>query len=197
MLKKIAMLAATAALALTLPCLAFAEGSPTGNNQDTATGTNSTVTVESNATDYANLVVEPATTPSNVSSIAVGTVVDTYSVYMDDGSDLTGSVTITFNVGTKYAGKTAHVYVIHGTDASGAASELTSKVVSADGTVTFTVDALSYYTVSVDESASGVASDSSAKSPSTGANPMGLAIAAGAVVVLAGAVVVARKKIAE
>jgi LPXTG-motif cell wall-anchored protein len=195
MFKKIALLAATAALALTLPCLAFAEGSPTGDNQQSATGSNSTITIETDdPVEAKNLVVEPDSTPDAVSSVAVGTILDTYTVYMSDGSDLQGSLTLTFNVGAQYAGRTVHVY---GVDASGNTVELIAKVVGADGTITFTADALPYYTISVDETSSSVAPDSSAKSPSTGVNPLTLAVAAGAAVVLAGAVVIARKKIAE
>lgn len=199
MLKKIAMLAATAALALSLPCLAFADASPEASTI-TATGNNgSTITVQpSSANDAPLLVVEPEATPAASASMAVGTVIDTFSVYMTDGSDLNGSVTLTFNVGKQYAGKTAHIYVVHGRDASGAATEIATKVVTAEGTVSITVDSLSYYTVSVDENTTGVASDSSAKSPSTGASPLTMAVVAGAaLVVAAGAVVVARKKISE
>jgi LPXTG-motif cell wall-anchored protein len=201
MFKKIAMLVVSAALALSLPCLAFADGSPTYTPIDQTGNNGSTISVQpTDADDAAKLVVEAASTPSSVSSIAVGTVIDTFSVYKTDYSPITSSLTLTFNVGKKYAGMTAYVYGLYGRSLSGDPSQLAKMVVDADGKISFTVDSIGEFadfTVSVDESTSGVAPDASSKSPSTGANPMTIAFAAGAAIALAGAVVVVRKKITE
>lgn len=169
-------------LALALPVAAFAEGSPTNA---TATGSSNGVTLS--VTGGNGLKVAAAS--KNAQGTPAGAnVVASFEVT----GEANGTLTLTFNVGTKYAGAKATVYVQH----NDGATETKSATVASDGTVTITVDRLSVFTVVIDESSKGTATtDKSSKSPQTGVSTSAVQVAtAVAVVAAAGcAAVVVRK----
>ena len=122
-------------------------------------------------------------------------------------------LSLTFSVGSQYAGAQATVYVVH----SDGTQEAIPATVAADGTVTVTVDRLSVFSIVVDESTipsgnqggtgttggttgttGGTTTDTSATSPYTGAflAPVaGMTVAAFAAA--GGVSVVLRKKVNE
>lgn len=110
-------------------------------------------------------------------------------------------LSLTFSVGSRYAGATATIYIEHGDGTQ----ETQTATVAADGTVTITVDRLSVFSIVIDESTipasgttSGTTTDTSATAPATDASllpVLGVTIAATAG---AGASAVAiRKRISE
>ena len=122
-------------------------------------------------------------------------------------------ISLTFSVGSRYAGAQATVYVVH----SDGSQEAIPATVAADGTVTVTVDRLSVFSIVVDESTipsgnqggtgttggttgttGGTTTDTSATSPYTGAFLAPVAgMTAVAFAAAGGVSVVLRKKVNE
>lgn len=195
MKKRIASIVCAAMLMLALPTLAWANPSPsviTGN------GTSGDVTAYVSGEGSLNggaLVVEPSTTQA---SNASGNIVANFHVYTTGDVNFTGSITLTFNVGAANAGKTATIYIQHENPAG---TEVKTATVAADGTISITVDHLSYFSIALSDAKAATttaSADKSSKSPTTGVD-LGV-VAGGSAVAFAGAAVVAvalRKKVTE
>lgn len=113
---------------------------------------------------------------------------------------------LTFSVDKKYAGKTARLYVQH----EDGSTEVLSQKIAEDGTVSFTMDRLSVYTLVVNEADGGSATidgaegptadkkpvkqDTGAKSPQTGVRSAAEPAFAVAAIVAAGAALLISRK---
>ena len=190
MKKRIASIVCAAMLMLALPTLAWADPSPSGV---TGTGSSNGATLTVSGNGSGSLEVEG--TPAAASNVPAGAnVFASFEVYKTDGTNIDGSLTLTFNVGAANAGRTATIYIQH----NDGATEAKTAVVDAKGNISITVDRLSIFSVVLGDKAAGAAADTSAKSPATGVD-MGV-VAGGSAVALCGAAVVAvalRKKVTE
>lgn len=190
MKKRIASIVCAAMLMLALPTLAWADPSPSGV---TGTGSSNGATLTISANGNGSLVVEgTSAVASNVPGGA--NVFASFNVYKTDGTNIDGTLTLTFNLGAANAGRTATVYIQH----DDGATEVKTAVVDANGNISITIDRLSIFTVVLGDKAAGAAADTSAKSPATGVD-MGV-VAGASAVALCGAAVVAvalRKKVTE
>ena len=213
-MKKIVGVFAAATMMFALPSVAMAAqfNSPSGTTV-TAPGTNVSISVSGDVTSESGngyISVEPGTAPA--ANVPAGvTPLATFEV-VAEGDVQFSQISLTFSVGSKYAGAQATVYVVH----SDGTQEAIPATVAADGTVTVTVDRLSVFSIVVDESTipsgnqggtttggttgttGGTTTDTSATSPYTGAflAPVaGMTVAAFAAA--GGVSVVLRKKVNE
>ena len=213
-MKKIVGVFAAATMMFALPSVAMAAqfNSPSGTTV-TAPGTNVSISVSGDVTSESGngyISVEPGTTPA--ANVPAGvTPLATFEV-VAEGDVQFSQISLTFSVGSQYAGAKATVYVVH----SDGSQEAIPATVAADGTVTVTVDRLSVFSIVVVESTipsgnqggtaggtttgttGGTTTDTSATSPYTGAflAPVaGMTVAAFAAA--GGVSVVLRKKVNE
>ncbi|WP_143412156.1 hypothetical protein [Arabiibacter massiliensis] len=183
MKKRIVAIACAAALMLAMPTLAWAAPSPSGNTVKDSNGVSATVKAESGTIE--GIQVSP-----KAASNAQGNVIASFEVKGD-----ATNVTMTFNVGAKYAGYAYTVYIQH----NDGTTEAKSGTVAADGTITVNVDKLSIFSIAIgDKVADSSASNTGAKSPQTGVDFGMVAGATAVAAVAAGVVFVAlRKKVTE
>ena len=191
MKKRIVAIACAAAMMLALPTLAWAAPSPSGQTVTGNNGVSFTVKAESGT------VTDVASTSAQASNVQLSADEKVLASFQVDG-DAT-NVTLTFGVGSEYAGASVKIFVQH----NDGTTEVLTGTVAADGTVTVTVGKLSIFTIAVDATTvtggtDAKVMDTSSKSPQTGVD---LGTVAGATVVTAiaaGAVFVAlRKKVTE
>ncbi|MBC2889928.1 hypothetical protein [Gordonibacter massiliensis (ex Traore et al. 2017)] len=185
MKKKIVAIACAAAMMLALPTLAWAAPSPSNNG--TATGDNGVTAVVKAGSGAIEGV---ASTAEKASNVPAGTDVVASFKVTGDATD----VSLTFNVGAKYAGYAYTVYVEH----NDGTTEALTGTVAADGTISIHVDKLSVFSIAIGAAGTTANSNAGSTSPQTGVD---LGTVAGATVVTAiaaGAVFVAlRKKVTE
>ncbi|MBM6816654.1 hypothetical protein H6A23_05680 [Olsenella uli] len=196
-MKKLVSAFAAFTMMLALPTVAMAAqfNSPSGTTV-TAPGTGVAISVSGDVSGNGFIHVDPSdvaasNVPEGVTPLA------SFEVVADDNVSFT-ELSLTFSVGSKYAGAKATVYIQHGDGTT----DVQEATVAADGTVTIAVDRLSIFSIVVDESTipadGGVATDTSATAPATDVNSA--AVAGVTVAALAGAGVVAvtlRKKVSE
>lgn len=208
--KKIVSLLCAGMLTLSLPTLAWADPSP--SNQATATdpNTSTAITVDSPYnTDNGGVEVAHSTQhASNYQPPASGNgdaLVSTFEITtwgnLEGRDDI--SVTMVFNVGSQYAGMTARIYVQH----NDGTTENHTTTVSSDGSVSFSMDRLSWVTIAIEAGQTPAAAttggttgstDTSATSPKTGVDMAGAAGVTAVAAIAAGGVALAlRKKVTE
>lgn len=196
-MKKLVSAFAAFTMMLALPTVAMAAqfNSPSGTTV-TAPGTGVAISVSGDVSGDGFIHVDPS--DAAASNVPEGvTPLASFEVVADDNVSFT-ELSLTFSVGSQYAGAKATVYIQHGDGTT----DVQEATVAADGTVTITVDRLSIFSIVVDESTipadGGVATDTSATAPATDVNSA--AVAGVTVVAIAGAGVVAvalRKKVSE
>lgn len=196
-MKKLVSAFAAFTMMLALPTVAMAAqfNSPSGTTV-TAPGTGVAISVSGDVSGDGFIHVDPS--DAAASNVPEGvTPLASFEVVADDNVSFT-ELSLTFSVGSKYAGAKATVYIQHGDGTT----DVQEATVAADGTVTITVDRLSIFSIVVDESTipadGGVATDTSATAPATDVNSA--AVAGVTVAAIAGAGVVAvtlRKKVSE
>lgn len=199
-MKKLATFACALALALAMPTLAWAAPSPSEPQQTVpvADGITASVTFAGDVT-----VAATTTQASNVTVSGSEQVMGSIEVN-GEGVSADNPLTVTFSVGSQYAGCTGKIFIQH----NDGTTEIRDVTIGADGTASITVTKLSIFTLVVDTASVPAAggttgtttggTDASATSPQTGIDST--AIAGGMVVmaVAAGGVAVAlRKKINE
>lgn len=178
-MKKLVSAFAAFTMMLALPTVALAAqfNSPSGTTV-TAPGTGVAISVSgdvSSASGSGYISVEPesvvaSNVPEGVTPLA------TFEV-LEHGDVTFTELSLTFSVGSQYAGAKATVYIEHGDGTT----DVQEATVAADGTVTITVDRLSVFSIVVDEStipadgaAGGTTQDTSATSPATDASVLPL-----------------------
>ena len=199
-MKKLVSAFAAFTMMLALPTVAMAAqfNSPSGTTV-TAPGTGVAISVSGDVSGDGFIHVDPS--DAAASNVPEGvTPLASFEVVADDNVSFT-ELSLTFSVGSQYAGAKATVYIQHGDGTT----DVQEATVAADGTVTITVDRLSIFSIFsivVDESTipadGGVATDTSATAPATDVNSA--AVAGVTVAAIAGASVVAvtlRKKVSE
>lgn len=196
-MKKLVSAFAAFTMMLALPTVAMAAqfNSPSGTTV-TAPGTGVAISVSGDVSGDGFIHVDPS--DAAASNVPEGvTPLASFEVVADDNVSFT-ELSLTFSVGSQYAGAKATVYIQHGDGTT----DVQEATVAADGTVTITVDRLSIFSIVVDESTipadGGVATDTSATAPATDVNSA--AVAGVTVAAIAGAGVVAvtlRKKVSE
>lgn len=182
---------------LALPTVAMAAqfNSPSGTTV-TAPGTGVAISVSGDVSGDGFIHVDPS--DAAASNVPEGvTPLASFEVVADDNVSFT-ELSLTFSVGSQYAGAKATVYIQHGDGTT----DVQEATVAADGTVTITVDRLSIFSIVVDESTipadGGVATDTSATAPATDVNFAAVAGVTVAAIAGAGVVAVAlRKKVSE
>lgn len=194
MKKRIASVVCAAMLMLALPTLAWAAPSPSAITGNGNSGNVTAYVSGEGSLGNGSLVVEGTDTQA---SNASGNIIANFHVYTTGDASFNGEITLTFNVGAANAGKTATIYIQHENPAG---TEVKTATVAADGSITITVDHLSYFSIALSDGAAKTTAtaDKSSKSPTTGVD-MGV-VAAGSAVAFAGAAVVAvalRKKVTE
>jgi hypothetical protein len=169
MKKKFIAVICVIALTLSLPMLAW--GLPSPENGETFTDPESNISIavslgeDSDGTITSIAVAaEPAKgVPADLP--ATQEVLASFEVI---GTITTGSVNLTFAVGTEWAGYTCTVYIEH----SDGTLETQTVVVAADGTLTLSVTKLSTFTLVVDTTSApapgGTVTDTGSTSPKTG-----------------------------
>lgn len=211
-MKKIVGVFAAATMMFALPSVAMAAqfNSPSGTTVTDQSGVSISVSGDvTSASGNGYIDVNAGSAPA--ANVPAGvTPLATFEV-VAEGDVQFSELSLTFSVGSQYAGAQATVYVVH----SDGTQEAIPATVAADGTVTVTVDRLSVFSIVVDEStipsgnqggttggttgtAGGTTTDTSATSPYTGAflAPVaGMTVAAFAAA--GGVSVVLRKKVNE
>lgn len=212
-MKKIVGVFAAATMMFALPSVAMAAqfNSPSGTTVTDQSGVSISVSGDvTSASGNGYIDVNAGSTPA--ANVPAGvTPLATFEV-VAEGDVQFSELSLTFSVGSQYAGAQATVYVVH----SDGSQETIPATVAADGTVTVTVDRLSVFSIVVDESTipsgnqggtttggttgttGGTTTDTSATSPYTGAflAPVaGMTVAAFAAA--GGVSVVLRKKVNE
>lgn len=196
-MKKLVSAFAAFTMMLALPTVAMAAqfNSPSGTTV-TAPGTGVAISVSGDVSGNGFIHVDPS--DAAASNVPEGvTPLASFEVVADDNVSFT-ELSLTFSVGSKYAGAKATVYIQHGDGTT----DVQEATVAADGTVTITVDRLSIFSIVVDESTipadGGVATDTSATAPATDVNSAAVAGVTVAAIAGAGVVAVAlRKKVSE
>lgn len=196
-MKKLVSAFAAFTMMLALPTVAMAAqfNSPSGTTV-TAPGTGVAISVSGDVSGNGFIHVDPS--DAAASNVPEGvTPLASFEVVADDNVSFT-ELSLTFSVGSKYAGAKATVYIQHGDGTT----DVQEATVAADGTVTITVDRLSIFSIVVDESTipadGGVATDTSATAPATDVNFAAVAGVTVAAIAGAGVVAVAlRKKVSE
>ncbi|WP_172135220.1 NPXTG-anchored protein [Adlercreutzia sp. ZJ473] len=210
MKKKITSVLCAAMLMLALPTLAWAAPSPYNSGTVNSTdGTQTSVNVSCKGGEVKVTPEQAGTTASNYKEGAVkDALVTTFEITAVGNADVS-DLNVTVSVGKQYANMIARVYIQHGNDINNATSTDYKEVkVAADGTVSFTMDGLSWVTIAIAEgqtpagTATGSATTGSAasadKAPQTGVDFTGTAGAAIVMTAAAGCVAVAlRKKVTE
>ncbi len=203
MKKKFAALFCAAVLAAGLPSLAFADtyDSPSGSATATSPSGDASAVVSGGSIGTDGKIVVNYSEEAAANVPAGYTPLATFNIHTEGDAVVDGDhpLTITFNVGASYAGKSVLVYIQH----DNGSRDVQKAQVAADGSITMKVSELSVYSIVLDDAsdasaAAAAKTDKSAKSPQTGAD-MGFAFG-GAVVAIAGAGCAAyalRKKIAE
>ena len=186
MKKRIVAIACAAALMLAMPTLAWAAPSPSNNG--TVTGNNGVV---AQVTAGSGTIKDVKAVDTKASNVPAGTDIVASFEVTGDATD----VTLTFNVGAKYAGYAYTVYIQH-TDGT---TETATGTVAADGTITVKADKLSIFSIAIgDKVADTAAANKGAKSPQTGVDFGMVAGATAATAIAAGVVFIAlRKKVTE
>ena len=212
-MKKIVGVFAAATMMFALPSVAMAAqfNSPSGTTVTDQSGVSISVSGDvTSASGHGYIDVNAGSAPA--ANVPAGvTPLATFEV-VAEGDVQFSELSLTFSVGSQYAGAQATVYVVH----SDGTQEAIPATVAADGTVTVTVDRLSVFSIVVDESTipsgnqggttggtttgttGGTTTDTSATSPYTGAflAPVaGMTVAAFAAA--GGVSVVLRKKVNE
>lgn len=211
-MKKIVGVFAAATMMFALPSVAMAAqfNSPSGTTVTDPSGVSISVSGDvTSASGNGYIDVNAGSAPA--ANVPAGvTPLATFEV-VAEGDVQFSELSLTFSVGSQYAGAQATVYVVH----SDGTQEAIPATVAADGTVTVTVDRLSVFSIVVDESTipsgnqggttggttgttGGTTTDTSATSPYTGAflAPVaGMTVAAFAAA--GGVSVVLRKKVNE
>ena len=213
-MKKLVGVFAAATMMFALPSVAMAAqfNSPSGTTVTDQSGVSISVSGDvTSASGNGYIDVNAGSTPA--ANVPAGvTPLATFEV-VAEGDVQFSELSLTFSVGSQYAGAQATVYVVH----SDGSQETIPATVAADGTVTVTVDRLSVFSIVVDESTipsgnqggtgttggttgttGGTTTDASATSPYTGAflAPVaGMTVAAFAAA--GGVSVVLRKKVNE
>lgn len=196
-MKKLVSAFAAFTMMLALPTVAMAAqfNSPSGTTV-TAPGTGVAISVSGDVSGDGFIHVDPS--DAAASNVPEGvTPLASFEVVADDNVSFT-ELSLTFSVGSQYAGAKATVYIQHGDGTT----DVQEATVAADGTVTITVDRLSIFSIVVDESTipadGGVATDTSATAPATDVNSAAVAGVTVAAIAGAGVVAVAlRKKASE
>lgn len=196
-MKKLVSAFAAFTMMLALPTVAMAAqfNSPSGTTV-TAPGTGVAISVSGDVSGNGFIHVDPS--DAAASNVPEGvTPLASFEVVADDNVSFT-ELSLTFSVGSQYAGAKATVYIQHGDGTT----DVQEATVAADGTVTITVDRLSIFSIVVDESTipadGGVATDTSATAPATDVNSAAVAGVTVAAIAGAGVVAVAlRKKVSE
>lgn len=196
-MKKLVSAFAAFTMMLALPTVAMAAqfNSPSGTTV-TAPGTGVAISVSGDVSGDGFIHVDPSNAAA--SNVPEGvTPLASFEVVADDNVSFT-ELSLTFSVGSQYAGAKATVYIQHGDGTT----DVQEATVAADGTVTITVDRLSIFSIVVDESTipadGGVATDTSATAPATDVNSAAVAGVTVAAIAGAGVVAVAlRKKVSE
>lgn len=199
MKKKFAVISAML-LALALPMTAVAWESPTGDvKAETITYTAPTGAVVKAAAacngtgalvieGTSEVKAENAEVPEGFSEVA--------SFVVTKEGDVEAPFQFAYNLGAEYANAEVVVYIEH--EEEGVENEVRELTASADGTVTFTTDALSVHTIVAKKSDVAANTDTGSKSPQTGINSSVVAFGtAAAAVAAAGAIVALRKKVVE
>ena len=196
-MKKLVSAFAALTMMLALPTVAMAAqfNSPSGTTV-TAPGTGVAISVSGDVSSDGFIHVDPSdvaasNVPEGVTPLA------SFEVVADDNVSFT-ELSLTFSVGSQYAGAKATVYIQHGDGTT----DVQEATVAADGTVTIAVDRLSIFSIVVDESTipadGGVATDTSATAPATDVNSAAVAGVTAAALTGAGVVAVTlRKKVSE
>lgn len=211
-MKKIVGVFAAATMMFALPSVAMAAqfNSPSGTTVTDQSGVSISVSGDvTSASGNGYIDVNAGSAPA--ANVPAGvTPLATFEV-VAEGDVQFSELSLTFSVGSQYAGAQATVYVVH----SDGTQEAIPATVAADGTVTVTVDRLSVFSIVVDESTipsgnqggttggttgttGGTTTDTSATSPYTGAflAPVaGMTVAAFAAA--GGVSVILRKKVNE
>ena len=187
--KKLVAILCVVALTMSVPVLALGAPSPSNEGQATSNG----VVINVDAASGSNITVIGTTTQA--ANVQLGTSEEVLASFEVTGE--ASDITITFNVGTQYAGYAYTIFIEH----NDGTTEVREGTIAADGTITIHVDALSYFTVVVDKSsapASGTSTDTTATSPKTGVETgmvLGISVA---MLFAAGAVAFSlRKKVAK
>lgn len=196
-MKKLVSAFAAFTMMLALPTVAMAAqfNSPSGTTV-TAPGTGVAISVSGDVSGNGFIHVDPS--DAAASNVPEGvTPLASFEVVADDNVSFT-ELSLTFSVGSQYAGAKATVYIQHGDGTT----DVQEATVAADGTVTITVDRLSIFSIVVDEftipADGGVATDTSATAPATDVNSAAVAGVTVAAIAGAGVVAVAlRKKVSE
>lgn len=196
-MKKLVSAFAAFTMMLALPTVAMAAqfNSPSGTTV-TAPGTGVAISVSGDVSGDGFIHVDPS--DAAASNVPEGvTPLASFEVVADDNVSFT-ELSLTFSVGSQYAGAKATIYIQHGDGTT----DVQEATVAADGTVTITVDRLSIFSIVVDESTipadGGVATDTSATAPATDVNSAAVAGVTVAAIAGAGVVAVAlRKKVSE
>ena len=194
-MKKLVSAFAAFTMMLALPTVALAAqfNSPSGTTV-IAPGTGVAISVSgdvSSASGSGYISVEPenivaSNVPEGVTPLA------TFEV-LEHGDVTFTELSLTFSVGSQYAGAKATVYIEHGDGTT----DVQEATVAADGTVTITVDRLSVFSIVVDESTIP-ADGGAATAPATDVNSAPVAAVTLVAVAGAGAAAVAlRKKVSE
>lgn len=178
MKKRLIAIVSALALAVVLPCAALAAPSPSGTS---VTGANNVVFNAQAASGTIEEVKVSTVQASNVELTATEQVLASFEVN-GDATD----VTLTFSLGSQYAGASARVFVEH----NDGTTEIIEAVVSSDGLVTVHVDGLSIFTIAVDTAtmtsgSEATGTDTGAKSPYTGVSTMGVAAVSGIALIAA------------
>jgi hypothetical protein len=163
MKKKIVAVICVVALMLSLPVLAWAADSPS-NDQATSNG----VILDASATSGTVAVVASSTQASNAAVAATDELLASFEAE-GDGAD----VTLTFNIGAKWAGYTLRTYIEH---KDGTLTTAITTPVAANGVVAIHVDEFkggsAFFTLVVDKttapSTGGSGTDTGGTSPKTG-----------------------------
>ena len=183
-MKKIVGVFAAATMMFALPSVAMAAqfNSPSGTTVTDQSGVSISVSGDvTSASGNGYIDVNAGSAPA--ANVPAGvTPLATFEV-VAEGDVQFSELSLTFSVGSQYAGAQATVYVVH----SDGTQEAIPATVAADGTVTVTVDRLSVFSIVVDESTipsgtqggtptggttgttGGTTTDTSATSPYTGA----------------------------
>ena len=187
MKKKLVAITCAMALMLALPTLAFAAPSPSNPDPAPVVGKNEVVIAVKAGSGTVDSVDISTTDASNVP--AGSEVLASFEV-KGDATD----VTLTFNVGAKYAGYSATIYIQH----NDGTTEAKTVTVGADGMISVHVDKLSVFSIVMGEKGAAAAADKGAKSPATGVDFGTVAGGTVAMAIAAGVVFVAlRKKVTE
>jgi hypothetical protein len=182
--KRILAFTCVIALVFSLPMLAWAAESP--SNEKEATGANDVVLDV--VVEGGGVLTSVTATQAQASNVQASLTTND-KVLASFEVESTGNITnatLTFSVGTQWAGYTCKVFIEH----NDGSTEMKTVTVAANGTVSIQVNKLSLFTIVVDEtsapSGGGGNSDVSPTSPKTGVDTsLATGVVAGATIVMA------------